>query len=50
MGYSQEEYLNICFLLKMVGHVSSAKAPEKTSSSNNFLHEVRGIKKIKTNK
>jgi hypothetical protein len=46
---SEEAYLKICLLLKMTGHVSSAKAPERTSSSNNFLHENRDIKKTKSN-
>lgn len=46
---SEGAYLKICLLLKMTGHGSSAKAPERTSSSNNFLHEIRDIKKTKGN-
>ena len=38
---NKTEYLKICLLLNMAGHVSSANAPERTSSSNNFLHVVR---------
>lgn len=31
----------MCLLLRMAGQVSSAKAPERHSSSNSFLHVER---------
>jgi len=33
------QYRNSCLLLRIVGHVSSAKAPEKLSNSNSFLQK-----------
>lgn len=38
------QYLKICLLLRMAGHGSSAKAPDKLSNSNNFLQKVEDIK------
>lgn len=37
-------YLKMCLLLRMAGHASSDKAPERTRSSNNFLCVVKTIK------
>lgn len=39
-------YLKMCLLLRMRGHESSAKAPDRTRSSNSFLHVVRKIKQM----
>ena len=38
-------YLNMCLLLRMAGHVSSAREVENMSNSNNFLQvfmDIRG--------
>ena len=40
----------MCLLLRIAGQVSSAKAPERTRSSNNFLHEDKNIKQIAVKK
>jgi len=48
------QYRNSCLLLRIVGHESSAKAPEKLSTSNSFLQKPNfrivtvSTKKLKT--
>jgi hypothetical protein len=39
--------LNICLLLGMTGHVSSAKAPDRLSCSNSFLHIKRNDHRLR---